>query len=643
MRRLWLRLTYAVERWFVRGAQYRLLFVAAMIGLISVMGGALVRFGGTGFEDFAGSVWWAFLRLTDPGYLGDDVGVVNRIVSTALTVLGYVVFLGALVAIMTQWLDARMQRLESGLTPVARDDHVLVLGWTNRTETIVGELLRSEERVRRFLRRHGARELHIVVMAGQVTSTLAQDLRDAVGDVWDERKVTLRTGNPIRTEHLARVDYRNASAIIVPGAEFGGSTGPGADVRAIKTLLSLGAAWSDTFGGLDGQELPLAVVEIADARKISAARDAYPGRLELIPGDAVVSRLVVQNVRHPGLSYVYGGLLSYRVSSELYVRSFPELAGASFEALTGVFPQAILLGFLRPHGDDFLPRLNPPPGFRSQTDDRYVLLADEFAGTDARGKLGVDPGPRGETGRGDQGRRDTRVLLLGWNHRVPAMLREFGSYAGERFSIDVLTTVPVEKRERLLQLREIETSRVAIRHVQGDYAELNELAALEPATYDTIVMLGSDRFASEEESDARTIVGSLLLRGMLPADGGPNVIIELLDPENVPLVSISRGEVIISPLVVSHILAQVALRHELRVVFEELFTAGGAEIAFRSPATYGLEPAGHTFAEVRRAAQAAGEVALGIRHGAEVSLNPSAETRLSADGRGDVVTLLSYR
>lgn len=101
------------------------------------------------------------------------------------------------------------------------------------------------------------------------------------------------------------MDYRNAVAIIVPGAEFGGSTGPGADVRAIKTLLSLGAAWSDTSGGRTGQELPLAVVEIADARKIPAARDAYPGRLELIPGDAVISRLVVQNVRHPGLSPAY--------------------------------------------------------------------------------------------------------------------------------------------------------------------------------------------------------------------------------------------------------------------------------------------------------------------------------------------------
>jgi hypothetical protein len=38
------------------------------------------------------------------------------------------------------------------------------------------------------------------------------------------------------------------------------------------------------------------------------------------------------------------------------------------------------------------------------------------------------------------------------------------------------------------------------------------------------------------------------------------------------------GEVLISPLVLSYILAQITLRPELRAVFDELFGPGGAEI-----------------------------------------------------------------
>src|SRR5690606_7794786 len=76
------------------------------------------------------AIWWAFLRLTDPGYLGDDAGAFRRTVSTFVTVAGYVLFMGSLIAIMTQWLRQRMLQLERGLTPIAMRDHILLLGWT---------------------------------------------------------------------------------------------------------------------------------------------------------------------------------------------------------------------------------------------------------------------------------------------------------------------------------------------------------------------------------------------------------------------------------------------------------------------------------------------------------------------------------
>ena len=55
-----------------------------MIGLLSIQGWAVVLFAGSGFGSAGEATWWAFLRLTDPGYLGDDVGAVNRIVTSAM-------------------------------------------------------------------------------------------------------------------------------------------------------------------------------------------------------------------------------------------------------------------------------------------------------------------------------------------------------------------------------------------------------------------------------------------------------------------------------------------------------------------------------------------------------------------------------
>ena len=56
-----------------------------MIGILSVIAGVLVRLGTADAGNTAESIWWAFLRLTDPGYLGDDQGVFRRVVSTVLT------------------------------------------------------------------------------------------------------------------------------------------------------------------------------------------------------------------------------------------------------------------------------------------------------------------------------------------------------------------------------------------------------------------------------------------------------------------------------------------------------------------------------------------------------------------------------
>ncbi|MDX1493479.1 MAG: hypothetical protein R3253_05445 [Longimicrobiales bacterium] len=652
MSRLWDRFTHWVERRFVQGAHYRLLLIAALIGLISVSGGWIVLAMGSGFDSPGQAVWWAFLRLTDPGYLGDDVGAVNRVVSTVLTILGYVVFLGALVAVMTQWLDQRMERLESGLTAVTRDDHVLILGNNNRTHAIISELLLSQGRVRRFLRRHGTRDLHIVVLAEEVDATVAHDLRDAVGEAWDDRKVTLRSGTPLRSEHLERVDALHASAIIVSGSEFDAGGGGQTDARTIKTLLSLTSSGEEEAGGAHPTRReprwPFVVAEIFDARKVPIAERAYPGGLEIVASDAIVSRLLAQNVRHPGLSQVYNEILTHGGGAELYVRTQPELSGRRFDEVAASCTRSVLLGVIRITPDGGVPHLNPPGDLVIEADDRLVHLAPSYDETE----LPVDPpaapwsrrSPRVEQPEG----LPRRVLVLGWNNKVPALVHEFSTYEGERFEVVILSTMSAAARSRALERYDVEESAVRIRQVEGDYAELADLQQVDPASHDAVLLLSSDRREGPEDSDARTIVGSLLLQeGGIPGDT-TQLIIELLDPDNERLVDQSEGEIIISPLILSHMLAHVALRPELGTVFSELFTAGGAEITFRPLERYLSDTDGSgpvSFQEIRRAAHARGEVALGVVGGGSeptVHLCPPADSRHDRSPEAKLVTLLTY-
>jgi hypothetical protein len=344
---------------------------------------------------------------------------------------------------------------------------------------------------------------------------------------------------------------------------------------------------------------------------------------------------------------VYGELLAHGRGTEIYIRDCGDLEGTTVYDATTAFPRAILLGIVRTHGNSFEQLLNPPPDTVLQENDRLALLAHSFEGT--------LPVPRRErsapvqrlqrTPRPPVPARRLRVLVLGWSHKVPALLREFDSYADEDFDIDVVSTAPLKLRRSALSRYDFAPVKQTVRHIVADYAILSTLQRLKVAEYDRVVLLGSDRLSSGAESDARTIVAYLLLRDVLRAQDAPHIIVELLDAGNSTLFHRRSSEVIISPLVLSHMLAQVAMRRELRAVYDELFGPGGAELVFRPALQYGLTGEA-TFAEVEAAAARCGEIALGVRilrpgatAGGEVTLLPERDRAFDFRAVHDVVVL----
>jgi hypothetical protein len=161
--------------------------------------------------------------------------------------------------------------------------------------------------------------------------------------------------------------------------------------------------------------------------------------------------------------------------------------------------------------------------------------------------------------------------------------------------------------------------------------------------------MSSDRFDSGEEADARTIIAYLQLEGLLRERSiSPNLLIELSDPHNERLMGGRMGEVIISPLLLSHILAQVALRRELRVVFDDLFSAGGPEIAFRRLADLGVEAGEFTFETLQALCRRSGDTALGVHrqeaakgNGRRLDLNPRRGFKQALRASDEIVVMTS--
>ncbi len=658
LRRLKNSFVFRLEQTLVRGPLWRFAVLLVLVALVTLLAGLLIRQLVPGFESLGDALWWAFEHIIVPEYVDDDEGIAKLTVGTGLIVFGSILFAGAVIAILVQWLDDTIERLELGLTPVALNAHIVLAGWNSRSPIVLQEILLSQGRIERFLRRRGARRLYVAVLAERADAALREQIKLHLGTSWNARQIILRSGSYLRLEDLQRVDFAHAGAVVVPADDTTAISRLNADTRAVKTLMTIGAALE-----LDPpEELPVIVAEIQQARHVDTLRGVYSGPMEVISGDELIGRLVVQVVRYPGISHVFEELLSDQIGSQIYVREEPDLIGQTFLQLAYAFPAGVLLGIVRPEGIEFQALLNPPDDLRIEPGDRIAVLAPshkdamppEIPAAVVEQKERPPPEVRMPARR--------RVLMLGWNHKIPEILHEFASYPDEEFEIDIVSTVATEKRESQIAVEGLAMDAMKIRHIELDYAVPALHRSLDPDRYDNVVLLASDRLKPGAESDARAIMAYVLLNELARAKSTRlPVLVELTDPDNVALFENRHAEVIVSTTIISRMLARVALRRELHAVFRVLFGSGGSEILFRPISDYGLLPDaqpgadaaqmddGLTFADVQRAADARREIAIGIRRtdrkGPQggVQLNPRRDQRLGLTEGDEVIVLTTYR
>jgi hypothetical protein len=323
---------------------------------------------------------------------------------------------------------------------------------------------------------------------------------------------------------------------------------------------------------------------------------------------------------------VYKELLFERSGQGLKMIPVPdECSGLSFRELVQRVPRAVVLGISR--GGELT--LCPFPHERVEKTDHLVTFSRESAEVEEQTaeegeRMSLVPSPRPKNGTSLRS-----LLVLGWTRKVPAVLEELVQGGGEPLRVDVISTS--EFAERSEELGAVAADpRLILQHERADYTVPNVLAARDLGKYDAVLLVGSDRLESGAESDARTIVGYEVLYSALPRSGPiPRIVIEMTDTDNAALLEDQDVEVLVSPQLLGRVLSQVALVPELCEVYDELFGAGGAELAIHPASEYGITGGGAiAFGTLREAVTRVGHVLLGAltADGRAVSLNPPPET-----------------
>ena len=313
-------------------------------------------------------------------------------------------------------------------------------------------------------RREGRLSGRVVVLAGADKEAMDEALAED-----DEVKGTLdvvtRHGTPTDLADMQRVSAGTAKRIIVvpPAGGYADDDAYAAEVRRATSLMQ--GLQQNVEGKRERRADVVVSAPTGAPRAAGAEAEAlgFSSYAEVQP-KAFVSRLVAQCAVQPGLSRVYEELLSQGEGAEFYVEHlhrFPALRkeGATFDDAARYFRRSTPIGLLRASSDELI--LAPPAGLALEAGDRLVFLADNRADvhTNFGGarKAAAEEAADGGSGAARKGRRGARrrrrgrarkLLLLGWNERMPSLLSEIDEMSFKGTTVTVVSNEMPDRPQR---------------------------------------------------------------------------------------------------------------------------------------------------------------------------------------------------
>jgi voltage-gated potassium channel Kch len=539
-----------------------------------------------------GTIWAAFMHSLDPGTLAGDTGGVPFLAVMLAVTFGGIMIVSALIGVLTTGLDARLEELRKGRSLVLETDHTLILGWSDQVFTIVSELALANANRRRP---------RVVILAGQDKLEMEEALRKKIPDTGTTR-VVCRSGSPMDLDDLDIVNPTGARSIVVLGGD-----GDDPDAEVIKTLLAI------TNSPRRKQGRYHIVAEIRDPRNTEVARLAGNGEALVVDTGDIAARLIVQTCRQSGLSVVYTELLDYG-GDELYILEEPRLVGARYADALLAYRTSALMGLQLADGRI---ALNPPMETRIKPGDKVIAISEdddtvvlsEQAPAVVGQAINVRP-PRPPA--------PEHTLLLGWNERAAAILRELDGYVAPGSVAHVVADVEDLDAELLRAGEGLRNLEVGAK--QDDITDRRTLDAISIGSYQHVVVLsGGAGNGSEavdpDRADARTLVTLLHLRDMQAKAGVKySIVSEMHDDRNRRLAEVTKADdFIVSDKLISLLLTQVSENAHLHEVFGDLFDPEGSEIYLKPVEDYVRTDHPLTFWTLVAAAQIRGESAIGYR------------------------------
>ncbi len=619
------RFQYWFDSYMSRGTSALLAALFALSALIIFAAAALVKITGSApnNESLFKLAWMGLLRTLDSGTMGGDDGSVFFLFMMLVVTLGGVFVVSALIGIINNGLEDKLDELRKGRSQVLENEHTLILGWSPQIFTIIAELVAANEN-----RKNGA---VIVVLADQDKVEMEDAINDRISDKKNTR-IICRSGNPIDLTDLEIVSPHSARSIIVL------AEGDDPDTHVIKSVLAL------TNNPNRRAEPYHIVTQVRDPKnmdvvKMLGAKDT----VQPILANDLIARVVAQTSRQSGLSIVYTELMNFG-GDEIYFKQEPALSGKTYGESLFAYETSSVMGIRKADGSV---ALNPAMDTRIESGDQIFAMAeDDDKIIFSTSRPALDASLIRERGT-NSAPKPERALILGWNRSGATIIRELDNYVAKGSQVTIVSNIEDLEKQIRVEVGKLKNQKVIAQ--AGDIRDRDLLESLEVTEYDHVIVLAYSQLEAQE-ADAITLVALLHLRDIAEKDETPfSIISEMLDLRNRELAEAAKvDDFIVSEHLISLMMSQLSENAELMDVFADMFDPEGSEIYIKPISDYVATDQPIDFYTVVEAARRRGETAIGYRvmsesHNAEKSYgiitNPKKSARITFSPEDKVIVI----
>jgi len=598
------RFRYAFDNTMSKGTPALIMWLAVLsvllvliIATVAIIVGAapIADDGSAEKMNFMEAAWKSLMRTLDPGTMGGDTGWRFRVLMLVVTI-GGIFIVSTLIGVLSSGIESKLEEMRKGRSFVIEKNHTLILGWSSKVFTIISELTIANE---------NQKKPRVVILAEKDKVEMEDEIRDKIPNLHNT-KVICRNGMPNDIGDLEIVNPHQSKSIIVLSPESGDT-----DSQTIKTILAI------TNNPNRRSEPYHIIAEITEAKNIDIAKIIGKDEVELLLTDDFISRIMVQTCRQSGLSVVYNELMGFE-GSEIYFINEPKLIGKTYQEALLCYEDSAVVGMKTAENKVMV---NPPMDTMFREGDQIMAITeddDTLIISKEKGKADADKIKEA----GNRNSKEEKTLILGWNHKGKAIMRELNNYVKKGSEIKIVA----DNADADTMIKEIKDnfSNITTEFVKADTTDRMVISSMHPEQYDHIIVLSYSDDLEIQQADSKTLITLLQLRNISEEQNiDMSIVSEMMDVRNRELAEVTKADdFIVSDKMVSMLIAQISENKALMRVYSDLFHDEGSEIYLKPVTDYVQTGVPVNFYTVAESAARKGHSAFGYRIVAD-SFNPS--------------------